>query len=257
MSPLPSAGPGRGSLSGPRSAFRIVPAPAIRSAPPGTSSGPARSPALRSSPGPASPCTASAAAPPSGGLRPRPSASGDYKYAYLTDDVVKGQTKDADADDALVLHVFGENGAETLYDTEDFDKTAIAALEAGQVIKYTEDGSKIKDVAVAGTAVAITGVEDKNKGYVYYLDSTTDAKEDSSKGKSISKKLDEDVFFVKIDDANTTAVAGTRAEVVNAHSESKDKLSANAYIVVEDEKIVAVFYDIDKLDGAAEFVDKN
>ena len=187
----------------------------------------------------------------------RPSASGDYKYAYLTDDVVKGQTKDADADDALVLHVFGENGAETLYDTEDFDKTAIAALEAGQVIKYTEDGSKIKDVAVAGTAVAITGVEDKNKGYVYYLDSTTDAKEDSSKGKSISKKLDEDVFFVKIDDANTTAVAGTRAEVVNAHSESKDKLSANAYIVVEDEKIVAVFYDIDKLDGAAEFVDKN
>ena len=182
----------------------------------------------------------------------RPSASGDYKYAYLTDDVVKGQTKDADADDALVLHVFGENGAETLYDTEDFDKTAVAALEAGQVIKYTEDGSKIKDVAVAGTAVAITGVEDKNKGYVYYLDSTTNAN-----GKSISKKLDEDVFFVKIDDANTTAEAGTRAEVVNAHSESKDKLSANAYIVVEDEKIVAVFYDVDKLDGAAEFVDKN
>ena len=186
----------------------------------------------------------------------RPSASGDYKYAYLTDDVVKGQTKDADEDDALVLHVFGENGAETLYDTEDFDKTAIAALEAGQVIKYTEDGSKIKDVAVAGTAVAITGVEDKNKGYVYYLDSTT-----NSTGKSASLKLDEDVFFVKIDDANTTAEAGTRAEVVNAHSESKDKLSANAYIVVENDgskdTIVAVFYDIDKLDGAAEFVDKN
>ena len=187
----------------------------------------------------------------------RPSASGDYKYAYLTDDVVKGQTKDADADDALVLHVFGENGAETLYDTEDFDKTAVAALEAGQVIKYTEDGSKIKDVAVAGTDVAITGVEDKNKGYVYYLDSTTDAAKGDSNGKSISKKLDEDVFFVKIDDANTTAVAGTRAEVVNAHSESEDKLSANAYIVVEDEKIVAVFYDIDKLDGATQFVDKN
>ena len=187
------------------------------------------------------------------GTTERPSASGDYKYAYLTDDVVKGQTKDEDEDDALVFTVFGEDGAKTLYDTADFDSKTIAAYTKGMVIRYTEDGDKIKDVVTTGiNTVAITGVEDKNKGYVYFLDSTTTAN-----GKSISLKLDEDAYFVKIDDANNTAEAGVRGDVVIAHSESTDHLTANAYIAVENNKIVAVYYDVDKLDDGVEFVDNN
>ena len=183
----------------------------------------------------------------------RPSASGDYKYAYLTEDVVKGQTKDEDEDDALVFSVFGEDGAKTLYDTDDFANNTIAAYEKGMVIRYTEDGDKIKDVVTTGiNTVAITGVEDKNKGYVYFLDSTT-----NKDGKSISLKLDEDAYFVKIDDANNTAEAGVRGDVVIAHSESTDHLTANAYIAVENNKIVAVYYDVDKLDDGVEFLDKN
>ena len=195
------------------------------------------------------------------GSAARPSASDDFKYAYLTDDVVKGQTKDEDEDKALVFTVFGEDGAKTLYDTDDYDTDAIATLEKGQLIQYTVDGDKIKGVkAIAGAGittasikrVAITGVEDKNKGLVYFLDSSTDAT-----GKSTSLKLDADAYFVKIDDANTSAEAGKRADVVNAHSETSGKSSANAYIAVDGGKIVAVYYDVDKLDDGVEFVDHN
>ena len=193
----------------------------------------------------------------------RPSASDDFKYAYLTDDVVKGQTKDEDEDKALVFTVFGEDGAKTLYDTDDYDNTTIAALAKGQLIQYTVDGDKIKGVKVIGNGtdagtttsikrVAITGVEDKNKGLVYFLDSTT-----NTDGKSTSLKLDGDVYFVKIDDANTSAEAGKRADVVNAHSETANKLTANAYIAVDGGKIVAVYYDVDKLDDGVEFTDNN
>ena len=183
----------------------------------------------------------------------RPTASGDYKYAYLTDDVVKGQTPDEDEDDALVFSVFGEDGAKTLYDTSDFTNGTVAAYEKGMVIRYTEDGDKIKDVVTTNIkTIAVTGVEDKNKGYVYFLDSTTNAT-----GKSTSLKLDEDAYFVKIDDAEGTAEAGARADVVIAHSENTDKLTANAYIAVESNKIVAVYYDVDKLDDGVEFVDHN
>ena len=194
------------------------------------------------------------------GSAARPSASDDFKYAYLTDDVVKGQTKDEDEDKALVFTVFGEDGAKTLYDTDDYDTDAIATLEKGQLIQYTVDGDKIKGVkAIAGAGittasikrVAITGVEDKNKGLVYFLDSTT------TDGKSISLKLDADAYFVKIDDANTSAEAGKRADIVNAHSENTAKLTANAYIAVDGGKIVAVYYDVDKLDDGVEFVDHN
>ena len=191
----------------------------------------------------------------------RPSASDDFKYAYLTDDVVKGQTKDEDEDKALVFTVFGEDGAKTLYDTDDYGTDAIATLAKGQLIQYTVDGDKIKGVkAIAGSGitttsikrVAITGVEDKNKGLVYFLDSTTD-----STGKSTSLKLDADAYFVKIDDADTSAEAGKRADVVNAHSETANKLTANAYIAVDGGKIVAVYYDVDKLDDGVEFTDNN
>ena len=195
------------------------------------------------------------------GSSARPSASDDFKYAYLTDDVVKGQTKDEDEDKALVFTVFGEDGAKTLYDTDDYDTDAIATLAKGQLIQYTVDGDKIKGVkAISGDGittasikrVAITGVEDKNKGLVYFLDSTT-----NTDGKSTSLKLDGDVYFVKIDDANTSAEAGKRADVVNAHSETANKLTANAYIAVDGGKIVAVYYDVDKLDDGVEFVDHN
>ena len=195
------------------------------------------------------------------GSSARPSASDDFKYAYLTDDVVKGQTKDEDEDKALVFTVFGEDGAKTLYDTDDYDTDAIATLAKGQLIQYTVDGDKIKGVkAISGDGittasikrVAITGVEDKNKGLVYFLDSTTD-----STGKSTSLKLDADAYFVKIDDANNSAEAGKRADVVNAHSETANKLTANAYIAVDGGKIVAVYYDVDKLDDGVEFVDHN
>ena len=88
------------------------------------------------------------------GSSARPSASDDFKYAYLTDDVVKGQTKDEDEDKALVFTVFGEDGAKTLYDTDDYDTDAIATLAKGQLIQYTVDGDKIKGVkAISGDGI--------------------------------------------------------------------------------------------------------
>ena len=189
----------------------------------------------------------------------RPAASGDYLYAYLTEDAYVGQTKDADEDDALVFTVFGEKGAATLYDTDDYGKPTYAVdnFKKGQLIEYKEDGDKIIEVKVVSGAdaiktaqiktVAITGVEDKNKGLVYFLDADNST--------STSLKLDEDAYFVKIDDAENTAEAGSRSEVTVAHSETNGKKTANAYIAVVDGKIVAVYYDVDKLDDGIQFTD--
>ena len=201
------------------------------------------------------------------GSNDKPTASGDYLYAYLTEDAYIGQTKDADKDDALVFTVFGEKGAATLYDTDDYGKPTYAVdnFKKGQLIEYKEDGDKIIEVKVVSGAdaiktaqiktVAITGVEDKNKGLVYFLDSTTDAAVSPNTGKSTSLKLDEDAYFVKIDDAENTAEAGSRSEVTVAHSETNGKKTANAYIAVVDGKIVAVYYDVDKLDDGIQFTD--
>ena len=189
----------------------------------------------------------------------RPAASGDYLYAYLTDDTYVGQTKDADEDDALVFTVFGEKGAATLYDTDDVndENYNVANFKKGQLIEYKEDGDKIIEVKVISdttqikttqiNTVAITGVEDKNKGLVYFLDADNST--------STSLKLDEDAYFVKIDDAENTAEAGSRGEVTVAHSETNGKKTANAYIAVVGGKIVAVYYDVDKLDDGIQFTD--
>ena len=201
------------------------------------------------------------------GSNDKPTASGDYLYAYLTEDAYIGQTKDADKDGALVFTVFGEKGAATLYDTDDYGKPTYAVdnFKKGQLIEYKEDGDKIIEVKVVSGAdaiktaqiktVAITGVEDKNKGLVYFLDSTTDAAVSPNTGKSTSLKLDEDTYFVKIDDAENTAEAGSRSEVTVAHSETNGKKTANAYIAVVGGKIVAVYYDVDKLDDGIQFTD--
>ena len=163
--------------------------------------------------------------------------------------------------------MFGEKGAATLYDTDDYGKPTYAVdnFKKGQLIEYKEDGDKIIEVKVVSGAdaiktaqiktVAITGVEDKNKGLVYFLDSTTDAAVSPNTGKSTSLKLDEDAYFVKIDDAENTAEAGSRSEVTVAHSETNGKKSANAYIAVVGGKIVAVYYDVDKLDDGIQFTD--
>ena len=194
----------------------------------------------------------------------RPSASGDFKYAYLTDDTYLGQTKDEDKDNALVFTVFGENGAATLYDTDDYgkDNYTVGNFEKGQLIEYKEDGKEIKDVKVVakGTlkttniqTVAITGIEDKNEGLVYFLDGKTAG--------GTSYKLDKDAYFVKIDDANTSAEAGKRSEVTTAQSETTGKKTVNAYIATETDAgkttIVAVYYDVDKLDEGTQYADED
>ena len=155
--------------------------------------------------------------------------------------------------------MFGEKGAATLYDTDDVndENYNVANFKKGQLIEYKEDGDKIIEVKVVSGAdaiktaqiktVAITGVEDKNKGLVYFLDADNST--------STSLKLDEDAYFVKIDDAENTAEAGSRSEVTVAHSETNGKKTANAYIAVVDGKIVAVYYDVDKLDDGIQFTD--
>ena len=65
--------------------------------------------------------------------------------------------------------------------------------------------------------------------------------------------MDDDVYFVKIDDAAATAEAGKRSAVAEAHSEAQNTKEANAYIAIDGGKIVAVYYDVDKLDDGVSF----
>ena len=165
-----------------------------------------------------------------------PGATADTKYGYLTRD---GYTVTIDGEKKAAYDVWTTEGAKTLVQ----DASApVSGTATGKVISYTIDGKYIDDVAVVGDDAAIIGTDRKVKG-------TAKVAMDAVAAKTYS--FDEDCVFVAIDDSKTEGAEGGIEAIPEAQKCENGNYVANAIVVLKqdgnDQKIVAVFYDVDNM----------
>ena len=165
-----------------------------------------------------------------------PGATADTKYGYLTRD---GYTVTIDGEKKAAYDVWTNEGTKTLVQ----DASApVSGTATGKVISYTIDGKYIDDVAVVGDDAAIIGTDRKVKG-------TAKVAMDAVAAKTYS--FDEDCVFVAIDDSKTEGAEGGIEAIPEAQKCENGNYVANAIVVLKqdgnDQKIVAVFYDVDNM----------
>ena len=165
-----------------------------------------------------------------------PGATADTKYGYLTRD---GYTVTIDGEKKAAYDVWTTEGAKTLVQ----DASApVSGTATGKVISYTIDGKYIDDVAVVGDDAAIIGTDRKVKG-------TAKVAMDAVAAKTYS--FDEDCVFVAIDDSENEGAEGGIEAIPEAQKCENGNYVANAIVVLKqdgnDQKIVAVFYDVDNM----------
>ena len=165
-----------------------------------------------------------------------PGATADTKYGYLTRD---GYTVTIDGEKKAAYDVWTTEGAKTL--VEDASAPNGNAV-TGTILSYTIDGKYIDDVAVVGDDAAIIGTDRKVKG-------TAKVAMDAVAAKTYS--FDEDCVFVAIDDSKTEGAEGGIEAIPEAQKCENGNYVANAIVVLKqdgnDQKIVAVFYDVDNM----------
>ncbi len=165
-----------------------------------------------------------------------PGATADTKYGYLTRD---GYTVTIDGEKKAAYDVWTTEGAKTL--VEDASAPNGNAV-TGKILSYTIDGKYIDDVAVVGDDAAIIGTDRKVKG-------TAKVAMDAVAAKTYS--FDEDCVFVAIDDSETEGAEGGIEAIPEAQKCENGNYVANAIVVLKqdgnDQKIVAVFYDVDNM----------
>ena len=162
-----------------------------------------------------------------------PGATADTKYGYLTRD---GYTVTIDGEKKAAYDVWTTEGAKTLVQDASSPENGTVT---GKVISYTIDGDYIDDVKVEGADAAIIGTDLKVKG-------TAKVAMDAVAAKTYS--FDEDCVFVAIDDSETEGAEGGIEAIPEAQKCENGNYVANAIVVLNDEdKIVAVFYDVDNM----------
>ena len=170
------------------------------------------------------------------GVTSVPGATADTKYGYLTRD---GYTVTIDGEKKAAYDVWTTEGAKTL--VEDASAPNGNAV-TGTILSYTIDGKYIDDVAVVGDDAAIIGTDRKVKG-------TAKVAMDNVVAKTYS--FDEDCVFVAIDDSENEGAEGGIEAIPEAQKCENGNYVANAIVVLKqdgnDQKIVAVFYDVDNM----------
>ena len=170
------------------------------------------------------------------GVTSVPGATADTKYGYLTRD---GYTVTIDGEKKAAYDVWTTEGAKTL--VEDASAPNGNAV-TGKILSYTIDGKYIDDVKVEGADAAIIGTDRKVKG-------TAKVAMDNVAAKTYS--FDEDCVFVAIDDSKTEGAEGGIEAIPEAQKCENGNYVANAIVVLKqdgnDQKIVAVFYDVDNM----------
>ena len=170
------------------------------------------------------------------GVTSVPGATADTKYGCLTRD---GYTVTIDGEKKAAYDVWTTEGAKTL--VEDASAPNGNAV-TGKILSYTIDGKYIDDVKVEGADAAIIGTDRKVKG-------TAKVAMDNVAAKTYS--FDEDCVFVAIDDSKTEGAEGGIEAIPEAQKCENGNYVANAIVVLKqdgnDQKIVAVFYDVDNM----------
>ena len=171
----------------------------------------------------------------------RPDADSETQYAYLTADAYT--TTYGEDDDAVIAYSIWDGTEETtIY--EEYTETP-TLLSEGTVIRYKVDGDYVISAAEDedyiyedqsfATLAAVTGFDYKDEGAMVYSDATKAGN---------NATLDEDCVFIAVDDENSAKHEGGMADIALAKSESDGKVTANAYLVVNDGTVLAVIYDI-------------
>ena len=165
-----------------------------------------------------------------------PGATADTKYGYLTRD---GYTVTVDGEKKAAYEVWTAEGTKTLIEDSSAPQDGTVT---GKVISYTLDGNYIDDVTVVGADAAIIGSDRKVKG-------TAKVAMDSTAAKTYS--FDEDCVFVAIDDSENEGAEGGIEAIPEAQKCGSNTYMANAIVVLKndgtEDKIVAVFYDVDNM----------
>lgn len=164
-----------------------------------------------------------------------PSASYDTKYGYVVDANGGVYVSQNDAGDTVTYMTIW-NGTDSLHVYVKDDLTG--KIEVGQVVSYEVVSDKeVKDVEdiTTGSVVAITGLERKSEGNIVLQIGNKTSK---------TYKLDEDVTIVAIDKENKTNGDKITVDAIGLAQVSEGKYLTNAYVVVKDEKVVAIFWDI-------------
>lgn len=164
-----------------------------------------------------------------------PGATSDTQYGYLTRDgyktTVNGETKAA-------YEVWTSEGQKTIIEDS---STPLNTAKTGKVISYTLDGDYVKDVALAGEDSAIIGTDRTVKGSAKVAGATHTG----------TYSFDEDCVFAAINDEDNEGAEGDISGISLAQPCGSGNYIANAILVFNSDspnKIVAVFYDVDKLD---------
>ena len=169
-----------------------------------------------------------------------PGATSDTKYGYLTADPYLVKTDDGNK---ATYEVWTSEGAKTL--TAD---TATRYGSAGNIIAYTINGdfvdvkSTVYNYGNAGAAIIGTNNEVEGVAELTLGDGVKD-----------TYSFDEDCVFVAIDASEKEGTEGGIGSIPTAEEDynTPNSYYANAYVIFENGKIVAVFYDVDnKLNSA-------
>ena len=169
-----------------------------------------------------------------------PNANGDKLYAYVTADSYETK-KDGSTVTAYSAIAGDSTEAVLMY----MDGSGTPA-KAGNVIVYTVDGDEI-DVKAVVTAesysgkngiYAIKGFDGKKKGDMSLVNKNGDV---------INVTLDEDCVFIGVDDKNNVGTVSDIAAVpTSADKDEFDRYDMNAYVIFNDNKVVAVVYDTEE-----------
>ena len=173
-----------------------------------------------------------------------PGASNDKLYAYLTADPYQA---DVDGEKKAAYDVWNGSKNVTLYVDASNDTTG---AQAGDVIKYSEDGKYIDDVTVAGT-IASTLTASTNMVAITGVNGNTIAYKDNA-GTVHTYDFDDDCVFIAVNDDKTEGMEGSKDTITKANEfvdGSTTYYVPNAYIVTDvdgsDTVVVAVIFDAD------------
>ena len=153
---------------------------------------------------------------------------GDTFYGFVTSSI---ETENEDGDKILSVTLWTAEGEKKL-NTVKVTGSSLDALTTGAVVSYDLDSDGNIDTAEAvGEPAAITSWDGNAMTFA---------------GDTERHEMSDDVEYIFIDDSEDVGVDGlTSKDIALADEPSEGAFTSNAYILIEDDEVVLVVYDVD------------
>ncbi|MEE0408823.1 MAG: S-layer homology domain-containing protein, partial [Oscillospiraceae bacterium] len=153
---------------------------------------------------------------------------GDTFYGFVTSSI---ETENEDGDKILSVTLWTAEGEKKL-NTVKVTGSSLDALTTGAVVSYDLDSDGNIDTAEAvGESAAITSWDGNAMTFA---------------GDTERHEMSDDVEYIFIDDSEDVGVDGlTSKDIALADEPSEGAFTSNAYILIEDDEVVLVVYDVD------------